>query len=67
MKDWMASGLSALDLLVMQIDGIRIDEDLILVAAGGGGRPPHQVRVWAARPRRTHGAGNDRFLRGAAT
>ena len=61
MKDWMASDLSALDLLVMQIDGIRIDEDLILVAAEAA------VRVWAARPRRTHGAGNDRFLRGAAT
>ena len=33
MKDWMASDLSGLDLLVIQIDGIHMDEDLILVAA----------------------------------
>ena len=35
MKDWMASDLSDLDLLVIQIDGIHMDEDLILVAAIG--------------------------------
>jgi putative transposase len=35
MKDWMASDLSSLDLLVIQIDGIHMDEDLILVAAIG--------------------------------
>ena len=35
MKDWMASDLSGLDLLVIQIDGIHMDEDLILVAAVG--------------------------------
>ncbi len=35
MKDWMASDLSDLDLLVIQIDGIYMDEDLILVAAIG--------------------------------
>src|SRR5438132_532193 len=35
MRDWMASDLSALDLLVIQIDGIHMDEDLILVAAIG--------------------------------
>src|SRR5205809_7057454 len=35
MKDWMASDLSGLDLLVIQIDGIHMDEDLILVAAIG--------------------------------
>jgi hypothetical protein len=28
MKEWMASDLSKLDLLVIQIDGIHIDEDL---------------------------------------
>jgi putative transposase len=33
MKEWMASDLSSLDLLVIQIDGIHMDEDLILVAA----------------------------------
>jgi transposase-like protein len=35
MKDWMASDLSDLDLLMIQIDGIHMDEDLILVAAIG--------------------------------
>ena len=35
MKEWMASDLSDLDLLVIQIDGIHMDEDLILVAAVG--------------------------------
>lgn len=35
MKEWMAADLSALDLLVIQIDGIHIDQDLILLAAVG--------------------------------
>ena len=35
MKEWMASDLSGLDLLVIQIDGIHMDENLILVAAIG--------------------------------
>jgi len=35
MKDWMTSDLSSLDVLVIQIDGIHMDEDLILVAAIG--------------------------------
>ncbi|MGH6873435.1 MAG: IS256 family transposase [Aestuariivirgaceae bacterium] len=35
MKEWMACDLSGLDLLVIQIDGIQMDEDLILVAAIG--------------------------------
>jgi putative transposase len=35
MQEWMASDLSGLDLLVIQIDGIHLDEDLILVAALG--------------------------------
>jgi hypothetical protein len=34
-KEWMASDLSSFDLLVIQIDGIHMDEDLILVAAVG--------------------------------
>jgi putative transposase len=33
MKAWMESRLDALDLLAIQIDGIHMDEDLILVAA----------------------------------
>jgi transposase-like protein len=35
MKEWMASRLDELDLLVIQIDGIHMDEDMILVAAIG--------------------------------
>ena len=35
MREWMACDLSGLDLLVIQIDGIHMDEDLILVAAIG--------------------------------
>jgi putative transposase len=35
MKEWMASDLSKLDLLVIQIDGICIAEDLVLLAAVG--------------------------------
>jgi len=35
MKAWMASDLSTLDLLIIQIDGIHIEEDLMLLAAVG--------------------------------
>jgi transposase-like protein len=35
MKEWMTSDLSKLDLLIIQIDGIHIEEDLILLAAVG--------------------------------
>ena len=35
LKEWMASDLSRLDLLVIQIDGIHMDEDMTLVAAVG--------------------------------
>jgi len=35
MKEWMASDLSKLNLLVIQIDGIHIEEDLVLLAAVG--------------------------------
>ena len=35
MQEWMASDLSKLDLLVIQIDGIHMDEDMTLVAAIG--------------------------------
>ncbi len=35
MKDWMAADLSKLDLLAIQIDGIHIREDLVLLAAVG--------------------------------
>ena len=35
MKEWMAVDLSALDLLAIQIDGLHIEEDLILLAAVG--------------------------------
>ena len=35
MAAWMASDLSKLDLLAIQIDGLHIEEDLILIAAVG--------------------------------
>jgi len=35
MAGWMASDLSRLDLLVIQIDGLHIGNDLVLVAALG--------------------------------
>jgi len=35
MKDWMTSDVAGLDLLVIQIDGIHMAEDLILVVAIG--------------------------------
>src|SRR3974377_1336906 len=37
LAEWMASELSGLDLLVIQIDGIHMDEDMTLVGGGGGG------------------------------
>ena len=44
MKEWMAADLSKLDLLIIQIDGIHIKEDLMLLAAvgvdGKGGKHP---------------------------
>src|SRR5712672_1795337 len=42
--EWMAADLSELDLLIIQIDGIHIEEDLTLLAAigidGDGGKHP---------------------------
>jgi putative transposase len=35
LTDWLASDLSSLDLLAIQIDGLHVQEDLILVAAVG--------------------------------
>ena len=35
MKDWMGADLSALDIMIVQIDGIHITEHLVLVAAIG--------------------------------
>ena len=35
LAEWMARDLSGLDLLVIQIDGIHMDEDMTLVAADG--------------------------------
>src|SRR3990170_529595 len=44
MAEWMASDLSQLDLLVIQIDGLHIGNDLVLVGAlgidGGGNKHP---------------------------
>jgi hypothetical protein len=35
LAEWMASDLSKLDLLVIQMDGLHIGKDLVLVAALG--------------------------------
>jgi hypothetical protein len=35
MKEWMGADLPALDIMVVQIDGIHISEHLVLVAALG--------------------------------
>jgi len=35
MKEWMAADLSGLDLLIIQIDGIHIEDNLMLLAAVG--------------------------------
>ena len=52
MKAWMAADLSALDLLVIQIDGIHIAQDLILLAAvsvdGNGDKHPLGVMEGAS-------------------
>jgi transposase-like protein len=44
MAEWMTADLSELDLLIIQIDGIHIEEDLILLAVvgidGEGGKHP---------------------------
>jgi transposase-like protein len=47
LKDWMAADLSKLDLLIIQIDGIHIEEDLMLLAAVGidGGGMKHPLGV----------------------
>ena len=48
MAEWMASDLSKLDLLVIQIDGLHIGNDLVLVAPGYRRRRQQA----SARPRR---------------
>jgi putative transposase len=47
LKDWLASDLSKLDLLVIQIDGLHIKEDLTLLAAVGidGNGDKHPLAV----------------------
>src|SRR3954467_7213866 len=35
MREWLASDLSALDLLAIQIDGLHVGDELILIAAVG--------------------------------
>jgi uncharacterized protein GlcG (DUF336 family) len=60
MKEWMAADLSKLDLLVIQIDGIHIKDDLTLLAAvgvdGKGGKHPLRCDRGGNRERR-RGAG----------
>jgi putative transposase len=53
LAEWMASDLSKLDLLIIQIDGLHIGNDLVLVAALGidGGAANICWRWSKARPR----------------
>ena len=51
MKEWIASDLSGLDLLVIQIDGIHMDEELILVAAIGVDAKGDKHPLAGAQPR----------------
>ena len=53
MAEWMASDLSKLDLLAIQIDGLHLEEELILVAAVGIDGEGTSIRwAWSkGRPR----------------
>ena len=63
LAEWMASDLSKLDLLVIQIDGLHIGNDLVLVAAlgidGEGHKHPLGLVEGSDRERRRR-AGADR-------
>ncbi len=52
LKTWMGTDLSNLDLLVIQSDGIHIEQDLVLLAAVGidaeGNNHPLGVMEWAS-------------------
>ena len=52
LKEWMASDLSGLDLLVIQIDGIHMDDDLILVAASVSMQRATSIRSASPRVQR---------------
>jgi len=48
LAEWTASDLSALDLLVIRIDGLHLDDSLLMIGAvgvgvDGGKHPPGQV------------------------
>ena len=51
LKEWMARDLSGLELLVIQIDGIHMDEDMTLVAAIGVDVERRQTSARAGRGR----------------
>jgi len=50
LAEWMASDLSKLDLLVIQIDGLHIGNDLVLVAALGIEAKAKNIRSWSRAP-----------------
>ena len=55
LEEWMASDLSALDLVVIQIDGLHMDDNLLMLGAVGvdaDGRK-HPARAWSRARRRT--------------
>jgi putative transposase len=62
MKEWMASDLSKLDLLVIQIDGIHIADDLVLLGTVGvdGAAVKHPLGVIESATENAVGAGSAR-------
>jgi putative transposase len=52
METWLKSDLSKLDLLVIQIDGLHVAEDIVLIGAIGidEGPCPSRVRLSAGPP-----------------
>lgn len=65
LAEWMASDLSKLDLLVIQIGGLHIGSDLVLVAAlginGNGDKHPLDL-VEGATENASVGAGIDQII-----
>jgi len=59
LADFMAADLSALDLLVVQIDGLHLGDDLVLVAAIGSTVKATSIRWrwWKGQPERRNGSG----------
>ena len=53
MKAWLASDLSELDLLVIQIDGLHVGDHVLMAAIGVDGNGDKHVLAWSRGRRRT--------------